>query len=168
MRAIASTAYQTTGGGHNLFCGEYAINRDDSAKEIGGVLYGRYGGDTYIGGNAWILSSGALAGLFYRGAHYLLTKGVVPSASVLAQWQVAFHSATALPNNDVKALAQIFANQGDAVLLRIRAHTAGNDFTFYEQIDKNTGVQLNAKDLTWSYAEVLNAMHTRDLYYGSA
>jgi len=26
-------------------------------------------------------------------------------------------------------------------------------------------LQTSAQDLTWSYAEVLNAMHTRDLYY---
>jgi len=150
---------------NNLFCGIFPINPTDSNKQVNGILYGRYPGDVYAGGNPWILTTAALANLFYRGAHYLLTKGVVPSASVLAQWQVAFHSATALPSNDVKALAQIFANQGDAVLLRIRAHIASDNFYMYEQIDRNTGLQTSAQDLTWSYAEVLNAMHTRDLYY---
>jgi GH15 family glucan-1,4-alpha-glucosidase len=32
----------------------------------------------------------------------------------------------------------------------------------YEQIDKNNGKQLSAYDLTWSYAEVLNAIKYRN------
>jgi hypothetical protein len=35
-------------------------------------MYGRYHGDTYGGGNPWILSTGALADLFYRGAVFSL------------------------------------------------------------------------------------------------
>ena len=30
-----------------------------------------------------------------------------------------------------------------------------------EQIDKVTGVQLSAKSLTWSYANILHALHAR-------
>ena len=32
----------------------------------------------------------------------------------------------------------------------------------YEQIDKNSGQQISAFDLTWSYAEVLNALYYRN------
>jgi GH15 family glucan-1,4-alpha-glucosidase len=31
----------------------------------------------------------------------------------------------------------------------------------YEQLDRNTGAQYNAEDLTWSYAEILGAMRER-------
>eukprot|EP01034_Spumella_vulgaris_P003823 gene3823-4890_t len=36
-----------------------------------------------------------------------------------------------------------------------------NEARNIRQIDRNNGDQLSAKDLTWSYAEVLNAMHYR-------
>ena len=32
---------------------------------------------------------------------------------------------------------------------------------YYEQLDKHTGGQYNAKDLTWSYAETLSAIAQR-------
>jgi len=34
-------------------------------------------------------------------------------------------------------------------------------FHLSEQIDRNSGKQMSASDLTWSYAEVLNAMDKR-------
>jgi hypothetical protein len=34
------------------------------------VLIGRYPGDTYAGGNPWVLSTAALAQLLYRAATY--------------------------------------------------------------------------------------------------
>jgi GH15 family glucan-1,4-alpha-glucosidase len=33
-----------------------------------------------------------------------------------------------------------------------------------EQIDRNTGVQVSSEDLTWSYAEILNAASAREIY----
>lgn len=120
-------------------------------------------GDNYAGGNPWVLSTAALGGLFYRGARYVLSNGV-PDSATLAQWKTAFNTQTDLPT-DAKSLAQIFANQGDGVLLRLRNHVAADNFYLYEQIDRNTGVQMSAESLTWSYAEVLNAMHQRDLFY---
>ena len=53
---------------------------------------------------------------------------------------------------------------GALQLRRLRLHVvaADNDH-LYEQIDKNTGAQYNAKDLTWSYAETLSALEQRRL-----
>ena len=117
------------------------------------------------GGNPRILSSGALASLFYRASIYTATKGV-PSQAALAVWASAFNQ-TSLPTTP-SALATVFAAQGDGVLLRIRQHVENDGFVLYEQIDRNTGAQVSAKDLTWSYAEVLNAMHHRAVYVASA
>lgn len=156
---------KTVSSYNTMFCSEYAINTQDTSKGLPGVLYGRYAGDTYAGGNPWVLSTGALAGLFYRGAHYILSHGV-PDTNTLAAWKTAFNAPTALPT-DAKSLAQVFANQGDGVLLRLRNHVAGDNFYLYEQLDRNTGKQMSAESLTWSYAEVLNAMHQRDLYYAA-
>jgi glucoamylase len=105
--------------------------------------------------------------LFYRGALDILTTKAVPSADVLAEWQNAFSSSSALPT-DAASLAKVFAAQGDGVMARLRTHVVAEGFHLDEQLDRNTGKQLSAKDLTWSYAEVLNAMHHRSQYLAKA
>lgn len=152
---------KTVSSYNTLFCNEYAINTADTSKGLPGVLYGRYKGDNYAGGNPWVLSTAALAGLFYRGASHILAKGV-PSSEALTAWKAAFNT-DSLPT-DKASLAKVFAQQGDGVMLRLRSHVAGDNFHLDEQIDRNTGAQMSAEDLTWSYAEVLNAMHWRDEY----
>ena len=57
--------------------------------------------------------------------------------------------------------AQAMFSLADGVLLRIRHHVEKAEFHLSEQLDRNTGEQLSAKDLTWSYAEVLKAMSKR-------
>ena len=47
---------------------------------------------------------------------------------------------------------------------RLRRHVEAEGFHLAEQISESSGVQMSAEDLTWSYAEVLNAMHSRDVY----
>mmetsp|Transcript_30110 Transcript_30110/g.32819 ORF Transcript_30110/g.32819 Transcript_30110/m.32819 type:complete len:507 (+) Transcript_30110:78-1598(+) len=150
---------------NTMFCNEYTINQADTSKGLPGVLYGRYKGDSYAGGNPWVLSTAALASLFYRGASHILAKGV-PSSAALDVWKTAFNT-DSLPT-DAASLAKVFAQQGDGVLLRLRAHVAGDNFHLDEQIDRNTGVQMSAEDLTWSYAEVLNAMHWRGQYINAS
>lgn len=130
------------------------------------MLYGRYQGDVYAGGNPWVLSTAALASVFYRAASHVLEHGA-PSSQALAVWKSAINSPGALPTS-ASALAEVFAAQGDGVLLRLRRHVQGNDFHLDEQIDRNTGYQISASDLTWSYAEVLNAMYYRGLYLSTA
>lgn len=126
----------------------YQINKQDSSAGVPGVLYGRYQGDTYAGGNPWQLATAALASLFYRAAAHVLQHGA-PSAQALAVWKNAINSPSDLPTS-ASALAQVFAAQGDGVLLRLRRHVQGKDWHLDEQIDRNTGFQLSAEDLTWS------------------
>jgi glucoamylase len=126
----------------------YSINTQDTSNGIPGVLYGRYQGDTYAGGNPWVLSTAALASLLYRGAAHVLQHGA-PSAEALAVWQSAFNSPSALPTSP-SALAAVFAAQGDGVLLRLRKHVQPEGFHLDEQIDRNSGAQISAEDLTWS------------------
>lgn len=38
---------------NQLFCSSYQVNQDDNAKGLPGILYGRYEGDNYDGGNPW-------------------------------------------------------------------------------------------------------------------
>ncbi len=146
---------------NDMFCSEYPINWADTNAGIPGIMYGRYQGDVYAGGNPWILTSGALASVFYRGANSILTNGM-PENKSLAMWSKAFNTKI-LPSNPVE-LSKFFTAQADGVLLRLRVHTEANKFRMGEQIDKITGQQTSAKDLTWSYAEIINAMSNRKLY----
>lgn len=154
---------KTVSSYNTMFCNEYSINTKDTSAGLPGVLYGRYQGDNYAGGNPWVLSTAALASLFYRGAASIAA-GAVPSTADLALWKKAFNSASDLPTA-AASLAAVFAAQGDGVLLRLRSHVLARNFHLDEQIDRNTGAQISAKDLTWSYAEVLNAMWYRSKYF---
>jgi glucoamylase len=158
---------KTVASYNTMFCNEYAINTADTSKGLPGVLYGRYSHDTYAGGNPWILSTAALANLFYRAAVYTAQKNTVPSSAVLAVWKSALNAPADLPTSPA-ALAQVFFNNGDGVMLRLRSHVSAKGFHLDEQIDRNTGAQCSAEDLTWSYAEVLNAMHSRNQFLSSS
>jgi glucoamylase len=154
---------KTVSSYNTMFCNEYAINQADTSKGLPGVLYGRYSHDTYAGGNPWVLSTGALAQLLYRAASYVIDTNSVPTADVLAAWRMALNAPSNLPTTPA-ALAQVFFNNADGVLWRLRQHVTAKGFHLDEQIDRNTGVQVSAEDLTWSYAEVLNAMTQRNKF----
>ena len=57
------------------------------------------------------------------------------------------------------ATAQLAA--GDSVMSRLWDHVKNDDGRIDEQIDRNTGAQASAQGLTWSYANILHALHTR-------
>jgi len=147
----------------------YDINLNDSSAGVPGILYGRYQGDTYAGGNPWILTSASLAELFYRGATYTINENEVPHKDTWADWQQIF-SRLNHKHHDIRKLslmtplewARMIATTGDGVLDRIRYHVESYGFHLSEQLDKNTGVEVSATDLTWSYANVLKAMYYRN------
>jgi len=140
-----------------MFCDEYAINTQDSGDNVPGVLYGRYQNDNYAGGNPWVLTTAALGNLLYRGGNYVKKHGL-PSSDALETWSDVF----GVDSSEITA--DTFVTAGDAVLNRLKFHI-GDTFHLDEQIDRNTGVQMSAEDLTWSYAEVLNAMSSRDKFF---
>ena len=57
------------------------------------------------------------------------------------------------------AAAQLAA--GDSIMTRMWNKIGGDGGKVDEQIDKYTGKQTSAEDLTWSYANILHALHTR-------
>lgn len=157
---------------NNLFCHQFAINQVDIKNSVPGVLYGRYQGDNYAGGNPWILLSSDLAKLFYRGAQSI-AEAKAAGVTILADADYsAWISAMNLPasslnseflgtDKDVK-LANAMLQAGDAVLQRVYYHVKGDNCHLAEQIDRNTGVQVSATDLSWSYATTLVALKTRE------
>jgi GH15 family glucan-1,4-alpha-glucosidase len=50
---------------------------------------------------------------------------------------------------------------GDSNMARIYEHVKNDGGNIWEQIDKNTGEQASATGLTWSYANILEALHFR-------
>lgn len=57
---------------------------------------------------------------------------------------------------------QAAISAGDAVMYRLHSHVKSDDGHIAEQIDRNNGAQKSAKDLTWSYANLLSAMQFRE------
>ena len=125
-----------------------------------GVLIGRYPGDTYAGGNPWVLTTAALAQVLYRAATYTIST-VVPTDEALEQFSTALN--VDFPS-DAAGISQTLAAAGDSVMLRLKEHVGDDEGHLDEQLDRDSGSQMSAKDLTWSYAEVLNAMAARDAW----
>ncbi|CAE7705468.1 unnamed protein product [Symbiodinium microadriaticum] len=110
-----------------LFCRSYAINQHAASKGLAGVLFGRYEGDNYDGGNPWVLLTASASTLLYR------------QAAAAAQ---------APPTGEVKTLLsdllgreptpQNLLGAGDALLLLMKKYLT-NGMHMNEQIDRSTG-----------------------------
>lgn len=147
---VASTVYY-----YNLaFSSEYSVNFSD--MELFGILYGRYPGDIYAGGNPWIITTSALATLMYR-ISYKLKNGDYMNQNTVSMWEKVFNVKYIPRPMDI-----FFKAQGDGLLHRLKHYIQPYNFHMYEQIDKNYGTQISAFDLTWSYAEVLNSLVERN------
>lgn len=159
---------------NELFCETFSINQKDNDNNVPGIMYGRYQGDVYQNGNPWQLISANLATLFYRAASYIYEKKTSGSVEIVndAQynaWKIALNIKSSGNEgflNDSgdrdQNLAQAFLQAGDAVMQRIYYHVQGDDFHVSEQIDKDSGYQISAKDLTWSYGDVIVSLLNRN------
>jgi glucoamylase len=138
------------------FFNAYSINQ--KLITTPGLLVGRYLGDTYGGGNPWILSTAQLASVLFEVAFDLRQNGTV-SSTALATWNNVLDSS--LQASDAKSLANSLISAGDGVMQRLDALVKSYSYQLSEQLDKASGVELSATNLTWSYAEVLNAVSIR-------
>jgi glucoamylase len=143
------------------FCLEYPINQADNKANIPGVLIGRYPGDSYAGGNPWQLLTAVLAELFYKGASATLNEEVQLDMQARREWTGLFKIAEDAGSLE---LAEAFLKAGDAILNRLYKYVKNDDGHIAEQIAKNSGAQTSAKDLTWSFANVLSALHYRNTH----
>lgn len=144
---------------NTLFCTIYPINQADDANNIPGILYGRYQGDSYAGGNPWQLLTAALAELYYNIASEMSKRGSeMLSSNEADPWRKLLNLSE---NPTASEFALKSKRAGDAILYRIWYHVKPEGGRIDEQIDKNSGKQASAKGLTWSYANILHALHTR-------
>lgn len=154
---------------NELFCTSFQVNQDDSKNGVPGVLFGRYEGDQYAGGNPWCLLTSSLAELLYRGAAIVRAdaadKQIVSSDDFHAWTSVVGISGGDDSTANRQALADAMVGAGDGVLLRLRSHVASGGFHLAEQLDRTSGESKSANDLTWSYAATLKAMEARKVYF---
>eukprot|EP00811_Abedinium_folium_P036470 NODE_9176_length_1442_cov_3.087452.p1 GENE.NODE_9176_length_1442_cov_3.087452~~NODE_9176_length_1442_cov_3.087452.p1 ORF type:complete len:449 (+),score=123.97 NODE_9176_length_1442_cov_3.087452:187-1347(+) len=150
FQPLSREVVATLVGLSKTFCGAYTLNQQSANASRAGVLFGRYEGDSYDGGNPWVLLTASAATLLYRQAE-ALSKGATMDTAVKANLETLVgRSATA--SNVLGA--------GDAVLLNMKRFLT-NGMHMNEQIDRETGDLKSAKDLTWNYANVLKAMQAR-------
>jgi glucoamylase len=141
------------------FCSEYAINQQEIKNGVPGILMGRYPGDSYAGGNPWQLLTAVLAKTFYQGATTLMeSNGFEEEEDKLAWFDLLKLPQDASFDRQVEAAI----GAGDSVMYRLFQHVKGDNGHIAEQIDRNTGAQKSANDLTWSYANILSAMQFRE------
>jgi len=155
----SAEAAKTIGVLNNAFCEEYPINNADSEKGVPGILYGRYPGDHYAGGNPWQLLTAILAELYYKVAtHHAEHAETVMTCEHSLAWKKHLGLDAKVKSADV---ADSALKAGDAIMYRLYQHVKNDDGRIDEQIDKSTGVQASAKSLTWSLANVVHAYQAR-------
>eukprot|EP00828_Plagiopyla_frontata_P005121 TRINITY_DN11_c0_g1_i1.p1 TRINITY_DN11_c0_g1~~TRINITY_DN11_c0_g1_i1.p1 ORF type:complete len:716 (+),score=77.67 TRINITY_DN11_c0_g1_i1:203-2350(+) len=142
---------------NTAFCAEFDINQVATKAGIPGIFYGRYPGDSYQGGNPWILITAALGELFYRGATYTSQNGLPEDHA--QKWRELLNLDE---SNSVEDIANAMVSAGDSVMYRIYHYVKSDNFHMAEQLSKVNGTQLSARDLTWSYANVLTALKARN------
>lgn len=121
-----------------VFTDIYPINKSIPTP---GVAIGRYSedvydGDSFQGGNPWVLTTLAVAETYYE----------------LAAWTKK--------NNINTKQAQIYIELGDQFFMRVKFH-ANPDGSLSEQISRYNGYMTSAYDLTWNYAAILTTHWAR-------
>lgn len=134
----------------------YPINQRRGASD--GVLYGRYDGDIYFGGNPWAFISLEFAEAFYRMAAMF----VAPPAETAASRDF-LRRARARANGDLR---RGLALKGDDILRVVRRLTPPSG-ELPEQYDKNTGAPVSSASLSWSHAAFIAASDARAAAYAA-
>lgn len=160
----------------NAFHGLYKININNPAQP---PLLGRYPNDIYDGakfayGNPWILTTNALAQYYYSLAKLYVKQGQINiSYNTLPFFQqldnhLADKEEVILATDNPKRFNKIInmlVLEGDKLLQTTKRYSAcysdQSCYHFAEQIDRTTGKQTSAKDLTWGYTSVLTALQAR-------
>lgn len=120
----------------STFASLYPVNRNGPpAPGIGRYPEDRYDGGKNTAGHPWFLITAAFANTYYKSAGEFFESGKTD-------------------------LANEMATKGDDYLRRVKMHTAA-DGSLSEQFDRNHGFEKSARDLTWSYAELIQAIKTR-------
>ena len=149
-----------------LFRGAYPLNGD----ERGGLVYGRYAGDVYYGGNPWYLITAYYAQFYFRLARALAHEDLVTGAE-----NTAFLSDLLSTPMDVqkryrtgsvehRRFLAACVNKADRILDRLRRVTPA-DGQLYEQLDKADGHPVSSRGIGWAHSAFLAASRERSLAF---
>ncbi len=154
----------------DLFASLYSINHARRAEE--GVLFGRYAGDTYYGGNPMVFLTLELAEGYYGVARLLAPRtsfAVTPlNRSFLERACVRGGLTSRLGVHDNalagaarrRGLLRGLILRGDDILRAVRRFTSASG-ELPEQFDQASGAPASCPNLSWSHAAFLAATHAR-------
>lgn len=165
----------------NCFENLYEINLKMKQTTGYGPLIGRYVDDIYDGdqnlyGNPWFLTTNAFAEFYYTVADALMRAGsfelsfmsiqffkqILPDVT-LDDHQILNHKINAvLFEKLIAGLIQSGDNMLEAVKSFCCTYPDGTGLHMSEQIDRRSGQQKSATDLTWSYASTISAAFARE------
>lgn len=157
----------------DFFKNRYPINKKD--EQIGlGVSIGRYPFDLYDGitddgvnnGHPWFISTFAVATFLYKVASSYKEDGVI----TIDEQNISFFKFigyTALGNYDLKhpdfdIILKKIVSAANKQVFSARYHA--KDAHLSEQYDKDTGMEMSVRDLSWSYKEYLTALRAYHTY----
>ena len=163
----------------NSFESLYKINVDNKMQGVKGLLIGRYTQDIYDGnqsiyGNPWFLCTNLLAGTYYALAKQLLQGETILVNTLVQQFLLqTAPNVTFLLNDIINSKHKNFSKfiaclleEGDAILSLIKKYCItyedGSAMHMSEQIDRASGEQVSARDLSWSYATLISAVNERE------
>ncbi|EPE04803.1 glycoside hydrolase family 15 [Ophiostoma piceae UAMH 11346] len=142
----------------------YTLNSGKAASAA--VATGRYPEDSYYNGNPWFLTTLAAAEQLYDALYTWNKLGSLSVTSTSLPFFKALYSSAAVGTyaSSTSTYASIVAavkTYADGYVSIVETYAASNG-SMAEQFDRNSGVQLSARDLTWSYAALLTAKLRRD------
>ncbi len=155
----------------NAFNALYPINQ----KGLPATAIGRYPEDRYDGystggqGNGWVLITAAFGDWYYtvaeefrRAGNLQISEKNVAFFRNLGVLDTAQAPGQHFASNDPKfsTILSALRGKGDEYLNRVHIHAPDGHLS--EQINRYTGFMQGAPDLTWSYAAILRAIHTRN------
>jgi len=154
----------------DLFIRLFPVNAARGADE--GVLYGRYEGDQYVGGGAWVFTTLEFAEAHYRIAESLGSRPSLPITDLNRTFLArALRRAGSVPEPEVgadalagregcRALLRGLIVRGDDILRSVRRFTSASG-DLPEQFDKVTGAASSSRNLSWSHSSFLAATNAR-------
>ncbi|KAF3170760.1 hypothetical protein TWF132_001705 [Orbilia oligospora] len=148
----------------------YALNRNAKGPGFG---IGRYAEDTYDGhattgeGNPWFICTATVAHVFYTAAsEFKAAQSINVTPVALNLFKRAYPSAAPGKYNagsqEFNNIVSSFKSLGDAFMAVIQRH-AFHEGNMSEQFNRYTGFNQGARDLTWSYESVLEAIIARNM-----
>lgn len=150
----------------------YPINAVDAAIDMGPSI-GRYPGDYYDGtpnegedgGHPWPLCTGNLARFYYQcmvelttRPSIVITEGMRPFFKQIGCSHTGEISKSSLQYKEVLGA---LLTAGDRLMRAIVRHS--DHLELSEQNDRNTGLCMSVRNLTWSYSSFLAASRTREM-----